>query len=134
MLTQTGQYAIRAMVCIAEAQVEARITAAQIAERTELPRNYMAKILPVLAHAGLLGSARGPHGGYRLTRPADKLTVASVLAPFEHRHGGDCLLSVTCCRHRGRCRSRQRCLALAAAIDRFLRTTRISDLAGPRGT
>src|SRR3972149_4874241 len=63
VLTHTATYAIRAMVCLAEARGETCVTAAQVARRTGLPRTYLAKILRVLAHVGLLDSTRGPHGG-----------------------------------------------------------------------
>src|SRR3990172_10363444 len=53
VLTHTATYAIRAMVCLAEARGETRVTAAQVARRPGLPRNYLAKILRVLAHVGL---------------------------------------------------------------------------------
>ena len=126
MLTHTATYAIRAMVCLAEARGETCVTAAQVARRTGLPRNYLAKILRVLAHVGLLDSTRGPHGGYRLAQPADEL--------FEQLRARRCILSETDCPHRGRCRSRRRCLALTAALDQYLRTTYVADLVWRRDT
>ena len=134
VLTRTASYAIRAMVCLAEVQGETRVTAAQVARRTGLPRNYLAKILRVLAHVGLLDSTRGPHGGYRLAQPADELSVANVLEPFERPREGGCMLSETDCPHRGQCRSRRRCLALTAAVVQYLRTTHVADLMWRRDT
>ena len=134
VLTRTASYAIRAMVCLAEVQGETRVTAAQVARRTGLPRNYLAKILQVLTQAGLLDAMRGRHGGYRLARPAEKLSVANVLEPFERPRAGGCMLSETDCPHRGQCRSRRRCLALTAALDQYLRTTYVADLVWRRDT
>lgn len=129
MLSQTGQYALRAVVCIAKARLDGNMTATEVAERTGLPVHYLAKILHVLVQAGLLRSVRGRAGGYRLTRPPDRLTVADVLAPFGRVHDGICLLNHCGCHHHGTCPMRLRCQTLTSAIDRFVHTTRIADLA-----
>jgi len=130
MISVTGQYAIRAVVYLAEVQGECKTTAGRIAAHVGVPANYLAKILHALVHAGILDSARGPHGGFRLLRPAGDLMLAEVLAPFEDTHVRECVLNRTDCPHGPGCHSRSRCLALSEEIDLFLRATSIADLAG----
>ena len=78
MISQTAEYALRAMVDLAYHFGTARKTR-EIAAGTKVPRGYLAKILQDLARAGLVLSQRGLHGGFALARAPDRLTVYDVL-------------------------------------------------------
>ena len=52
--------------------------AADISKKYKLPKAYTAKVLSQLAACGLLHSDRGPHGGYRLNKPPEKVTLHDV--------------------------------------------------------
>jgi len=78
MLSQTAEYALRAMVTLAASPDEAR-TALQIAREAKIPADYLAKILGSLGRAGLVGAQRGRGGGYKATRPAEHVTVLDVV-------------------------------------------------------
>ena len=78
MFSQTTEYALRAVVYLAS-QGGAAQTTQQIAEATRVPAGYLAKVMQGLSRAGLVYSQRGLHGGFTLTRPADKLTVLDVV-------------------------------------------------------
>lgn len=136
MITHTGTYAIRAVVYLSEARArvgrETNVTAAEVAQATGVPQNYLTKILHTLAQAGVLDSTRGPRGGFRLAGEADLLTLKDVLAPFEGMPGHGCLLSQNGCPQGDRCPSYERCLTLTGQMDQFLRTTRVTDLAQVR--
>lgn len=58
-------------------------TAASLAAQTRLGPPTVAKILKCLAHAGLVCSQRGAHGGYRLARPAERITAAEIIDALE---------------------------------------------------
>jgi FeS assembly SUF system regulator len=58
-------------------------TAASLAAQARLGPPTVAKILKCLAHAGLVCSQRGAHGGYRLARPADRITAAEIIEALE---------------------------------------------------
>jgi FeS assembly SUF system regulator len=58
-------------------------TASSLAERTRLGPATVAKILKALAHAGLVSSQRGAHGGYRLARPAEHITACEIIDALE---------------------------------------------------
>ena len=78
MISQTAEYALRAVVFLASQGGEAR-TVQQIAEATRVPAGYLAKVMQGLSRADLVHSQRGLHGGFSLTRPADELTVLDVV-------------------------------------------------------
>lgn len=78
MLSQTVEYALRAMVCLAQAPDQLTPTPA-LASKTKVPPNYLAKVLQVLAQAELIQGRRGVGGGYKLTRPADQISMLDVV-------------------------------------------------------
>ena len=82
MISQTAEYALRAVVDLAYHFGEARTTR-QIAAGTKVPTGYLAKILQDLARAGIVQSQRGVYGGFELARPPDRLTVYDVLSAVD---------------------------------------------------
>lgn len=130
VISQTGKYAIWAVVHLAEAGGSGPMTAGQVARTVGSPANYLAKILHTLARAGVLGSTRGRHDGFRLAQPADRITLAEVLAPFEEVQADGCMLTRGSCPHEDTCRSWGSCATLSHELARFLRNTRIADLMG----
>lgn len=85
MLSQTVEYALRAIVTIA--QNAGRVcTAREIAESTRVPPSYLPKLLQALAKGGIVSGHRGPHGGFQLLRDPEELTlwhVVSAIEPFQ---------------------------------------------------
>lgn len=78
MISQTAEYALRAVICLAEAG-EAPRTTRELAEITRVPSGYLAKVLQLLAKAGIIRSQRGLGGGFTLDTAPDTLTVYDVL-------------------------------------------------------
>lgn len=78
MLSQTVEYALRAVVYLADQAPHPRTTE-QIATRTRVPTAYLSKVLQSLARARVVSSQRGLHGGFLLARPADKLTILEIV-------------------------------------------------------
>ena len=85
MFTQTAEYALRAIVWLAQHDGHPQ-TRQQIAEATQTPGDYLAKVMRSLARAGLVRAGRGLHGGFTLARPAiaiSLLDVVSVVDPIQ---------------------------------------------------
>lgn len=78
MTSQRAEYALRAVVCLAE-RPEVAMTTAALAELTRVPGGYLSKVLQRLAQAGLVQGRRGQGGGFRLAVPAESLTVLQVI-------------------------------------------------------
>ncbi|MCA9280853.1 MAG: Rrf2 family transcriptional regulator [Phycisphaeraceae bacterium] len=79
MISQTGEYALRAAVFLARHGVDATVSAQQIAERTRIPVGYLQKILRQLSRAHLLSSQRGSGGGFALAKVPSAISVLDVL-------------------------------------------------------
>ncbi len=78
MLSQTTEYALRAMACLASTP-ETLTPTPQLARDTRVPGNYLAKVLQLLAQSGLIRGRRGVGGGYRLARPASAISMLDVV-------------------------------------------------------
>jgi Rrf2 family iron-sulfur cluster assembly transcriptional regulator len=52
---------------------------AEIAARQKLSQAYLEQLFGKLRRAGLVGSARGPGGGYRLARQSDNIAIADII-------------------------------------------------------
>jgi len=79
MISQTAEYALRAMTCLAQSPQD-RTPSAAIAERTQAPLDYLAKVLQQLSDAGLIAGRRGVNGGYRVTRPPEEIKLTDVVS------------------------------------------------------
>jgi Rrf2 family protein len=75
-------YAVRALCTLADADGKA-VTAEALAKSQNLPAKFLESILNDMRRAGLLLSQRGAEGGYRLSRPAESITVAEVIRPLD---------------------------------------------------
>lgn len=90
MISQTAEYALRAIVHLANSAGAAQ-TAQQIATGTKVPLPYLSKVLQGLARAGLIHSQRGLHGGFSLLKGAEAITVYEVVQAV------DPVLRITTC-------------------------------------
>lgn len=87
--TRYALYAAAEMALAGEMQV----TVAAVAGRYGISEGALAKVLQQLVRAGLAVGTRGIGGGYRLARPASRVTVLDVMRVFERaRSAGGCLL------------------------------------------
>jgi FeS assembly SUF system regulator len=57
----------------------ATLSANQVADQSGIPLPTVSKVLKYLLKAGLLESTRGLHGGYRLLRPAEQISIAEII-------------------------------------------------------
>jgi Rrf2 family transcriptional regulator, iron-sulfur cluster assembly transcription factor len=85
-LSTRGRYAVMAMVEMAVRQRTAQanrperpISLAEIAAAQQLSVAYLEQLFARLRRGGLVASARGPGGGYRLARPPDSIPIAAII-------------------------------------------------------
>ncbi len=79
MLSQTIEYALRAMIHLASLPPQSTASSEVIADRTRVPRGYLSKIMRDLVVAGLVTSQRGPSGGFTLARVAADISILDVV-------------------------------------------------------
>lgn len=78
MISQTAEYALRAVACLARRPNEPQTTR-DIAGWTRVPTGYLAKVMQTLVRARLVRSRRGIHGGFLLERTPDRITILDVV-------------------------------------------------------
>jgi Rrf2 family protein len=76
---RTVNYALLALGHMAEQGNGRCVLARQISELYSIPMDYLLKVLHLLVRGGILTSVRGPSGGYRLSKPADQVTIFEVI-------------------------------------------------------
>lgn len=129
MLSQTSEYALRIMTFLARQETDALVPAVAMEGKVQVPANYRGKILNQLTRAGLLESTRGRTGGFRLSRPASRIPIAEVVAPFEPRFNGhSCILGGGTCSDSHPCAAHNRWRVLSRTRDEFLRETTVADV------
>jgi Rrf2 family protein len=80
-LSEAGSIAIHSMVLIA--QSENHLNVVKISERTGASKHHVAKVLQRLAKDGFLDSTRGPHGGFKLQRPPEQVSLLEIYEAIE---------------------------------------------------
>ena len=78
-LNTKGRYAVTAMADLAKLSAGGAIPLSAISERQHISLAYLEQLFVKLRRAGLVESARGRTGGYRLARPADRISVAEIM-------------------------------------------------------
>jgi len=130
MITITSEYALRALVSLAEAGEGKTVLGRDLSKQTKVPLNYLWKILATLRRDGVVGGARGIRGGYFLAREADEIRLIDVVERFEVvRRTNTCLLgSGEGCSDENPCGAHDAWKNVCAVYAEFLSSKTIADL------
>jgi len=82
-LTIRTEYALLALVYLARHDGSKYISGEIIAREEGIPEKFLQQILLSLKRARCVQSTKGHHGGYRLAREADTITLAEVIRLFD---------------------------------------------------
>ena len=132
MISQSAEYALRAVVCLAE-DPDCRMSTSRIAETTKVPPGYLSKVLQSLGRRGLVASVPGRIGGFRLSRSPAAITVLDVV------NAVDPVARITTCplglrAHGTRlCPLHRRLDEAAEAVEKAFSATTIAELAREPG-
>ena len=127
-LTTKGRYAVTAMLDLAIHYKDGPITLSDISRRQGISLSYLEQLFSKLRKGGLVDSARGPGGGYRLSREASEVAVADVISAVDES------IDVTRCGGKGDCQEGEPCLThelwcdLSQQIYDFLSGISLADL------
>ena len=131
-ITTQAEYGLICALHLARRVGDGPVTGREIASVERLPADYVEQIMLKLRRAGIVQSTRGAHGGYRLAREADSITVRDVIAAAEHS-----TFEVHCTSHpveEERCGSAHNCsirpvwMLLQRRVEEVLDGVRLSDL------
>lgn len=82
-ITRQADYAVRAILYLAEKGSGTRVSTAQIARERNIPLTFLAKIVSQLSVAGIIHATRGARGGVSLARPADKINLLEIVEAID---------------------------------------------------
>ena len=92
-LSTRGEYALRALLVLGRDYQEddAVVRIQEISTKQNIPKRFLEQILNDLKSARIVESKRGVAGGYRLSRPPEKITLAEII-----RHVEGALAPISC--------------------------------------
>ena len=130
MITTKGRNALKVMIDLAKHEGEGYISLADIAVRQNESLKYLETSAKQLTSAGLVVSARGKSGGYKLSRPAQDYTAAEILLS-----GEGSLAPISCleegstpCENAGSCCTLPLFKELDEVIMTFLKSKKLIEL------
>jgi Rrf2 family iron-sulfur cluster assembly transcriptional regulator len=132
-LTTKGRYAVTAMLDLAIHYKSGPITLADISKRQGISLSYLEQLFSRLRKNGLVDSARGPGGGYRLSRNAAEICVADVITAVDEK------VDAMRCDGKGNCQDNGPCLThelwcdLSDQILDFLKGINLEQLVERKG-
>lgn len=137
MLSQKTRYAIRAMQHLADHYGKGPVQLAEIAERQNIPANFLATILSELSRFGIVASQRGKDGGYWLAVSPIDITYGDLirvmrgslaLVPCASRYAHEKCKN---CVEEGDCRTRALMLKVRDRTAELLDSVRLSERIDP---
>ena len=82
-ISRKTEYALRGLRCLAKAKTNEPVMIKDIARAADASPVFLAKIFQLLNAAGLVTSSRGVVGGFRLSRPPQKINLREILEATE---------------------------------------------------
>jgi Rrf2 family protein len=132
IFSASSTHALRAVAWLAANGGGEAVLARELAQRLDVPPDYLTKVLGTLARHGILTASRGAGGGYRLARPPERIRIVEVVEPFEgKRVRPGCLLRPDHpCRDSNACSAHGAWGAVKRTYRTFLEETTIADIRG----
>jgi len=103
-LTTKGRFAVTAMIDLALRQHEGPVTLAGISDRQKISLSYLEQLFGKLRRHRLVGSVRGPGGGYTLAKGMGEISVADIIVAVDEP------LDATQCGGKENCQDEHRCM------------------------
>lgn len=82
-ITRQADYAVRAIMYLAQLGPDEKAATSQIAEDQDIPLSFLAKIIAQLSVAGLLQTMRGARGGVMLANPPEEISLLEVVEAID---------------------------------------------------
>lgn len=82
-LTKKADYGLEMMISLAKNYHQGPVSLKKIAQEKNLPFKYLEQVATFLRATGLIEAKEGKNGGYFLTKPPQKISVAEVVESLE---------------------------------------------------
>ena len=86
-ISSKGMYGLAAMYQLMQCEKDVAIQIKEIADKANIPKNYLEQILVILKREGLVKSIRGANGGYMLDKNPEQIFIYDIIDALE---GGLC--------------------------------------------
>lgn len=127
-LNNTSQYAIRILSYISNNETQL-CSAKDLAKTLNIPYKFLSKIMTALVKADFILSIRGREGGYKLSRPASKITIMEIINNFnEFVEERKCLLGIGKCDSKNKCGLHDQWIKPKAMIKNMFKNTTLENL------
>ncbi len=83
LFSTKAEYGVRLMIELGRQPGSEPVSLSAVAEAERLPLSYLEHLVAKLRKAGLVASTRGAHGGYRLAKPPEEITMDEVVEALE---------------------------------------------------
>ena len=132
-ISATEEYGLRCLLQVAKLGPNAQVSASSIAAAEGISVQYASKLMQLFRRANLVESVRGLHGGFRLVREAEKISLQDVFqalttnaesGSFCERFRGD----RETCVHYGDCSVRPVWQVLFEHVNSVLKELSLGDL------
>ncbi|MEO5596327.1 MAG: SUF system Fe-S cluster assembly regulator [Lysobacteraceae bacterium] len=133
-VTKLTDYATLVLTVLA-GQRDNVLSASDLAERAHLESPTVSKILKPLAQAGLVEGFRGAHGGYRLARAANRISLFEIVEAIEGKLGmTECSVHTGACGIESSCGVRANWRRVNDVIADALRDVSLEQMLSPGAT
>ncbi len=126
--TRTTEYALRVMAHLARTPREAHSSFA-LHRELRIPKKYLQRLLTTLSKRGLIRSARGRTGGYRLAAEPKGIALADIIEAVEgFDRQPQCLFGFAACKLDQPCAMHDRWARHQEAVVRTLSRSTLADV------
>ncbi len=124
-ITRQADYALRAMLYLAQLEPTQRAATSQIADEQHIPPSFLAKIISQLSIAGLIHTSRGARGGVSLARTPEEISILEVVEAIDGPISlNECTHSASACPFGETCPLRPLwCETQAELVERLRKTS-----------
>ncbi|AIQ23831.1 transcriptional regulator [Paenibacillus sp. VTT E-133280] len=123
--SQATDYALHAMLYLVTAASDKPVGVQLLAEKLGVSQTYLSKMMTKLVKAGLIQSAPGANGGYRLRRKSEEISFLDIIHAIE----GTASLFECSLDHGSECLIQQVVIDAERQMEQYLENKKIADLA-----
>lgn len=131
MISRTAQYALRILGYLVRDDVQL-VRGEEIAEATDVPANYLSKILNQLRKNGVVSARRGWRGGFQMVASARERPLREIITIIDGDDGlgkDGCIYGFPECLGDNPCPMHEYWLRIRAVYDEMVSTLKVEDLA-----
>jgi len=133
-LTTKGRYAVTAVLDLAFHQQTGPVSLADISERQAISLSYLEQLFSKLRKSDVVSSTRGPGGGYKLSNPAEEVSIVDIIIAVDESYRANGCSSTEYCQGGTRCLTHDLWDELSDKIHGFLDGISLADLMSHKET